>query len=136
MAQIQAYLGFKDNCQEAMEFYQQALGGELDIMTVAQSPVAAHMAAELQDRVLHSSLVKGDLTLLASDMARDVSSSQSVSLMLQCASREEAETYFQQLSEGGTVTHPLGPSFWGALYGEITDRFGIRWLLNSSESSS
>lgn len=130
MAQIQAYLGFTDQCQEAMEFYQQCLGGTLEIQTVGQSPVAADLPAEAQDRVLHSCLTRGDLTLYGSDLARDAAPNQAISLMLQCTSHEEVETYFQKLSEGGQVTHPLGPSFWGSTFGHLTDRYGVQWMLN------
>lgn len=132
MAQIQAYLGFTDNCKEAMAFYQQCLGGTLDIQTVGQSPVAAHMPPELQDRVLHSCLTLGDLTLFGSDMAQHVTPNQAISLMLQCTSQQEVETSFQKLSEGGQVTHPLGPSFWGSTFGQLTDRYGVQWMLNST----
>ena len=136
MAQVQAYLGFTDNCKEAMEFYQQMFGGNLEIMTVAQSPVAAQMPARLQDKVLHAALTSGALTLLGSDMVHDVTRSQSVTLALQCGSAEEAETYFHKLSAGGTVTHPLGPSFWGGSFGQLADRFGVYWMLKAGEAPS
>ncbi|PTA67420.1 VOC family protein [Deinococcus arcticus] len=132
MPQLQPYLGFNGKCQEAMTFYQACLGGTLDLMTVAQSPVAAQLPAEMQERVLHGSLVSGDLTLLASDMSQDIGRSQSVSLMVQCGSAEEAHATFAKLAEGGgTVTQPLGLSFWGSTFGHLTDRYGIHWLLNA-----
>ncbi|MBZ9712408.1 VOC family protein [Deinococcus multiflagellatus] len=131
MPQLQPYLGFNGACQEAMAFYQQCLGGTLDLMLAGESPVAAQMPPELHGHVLHGRLVSGDLTLLASDMTQDTARSQSVSLMLQCASAEEAHATFDRLAEGGTVTHPLGPSFWGSTFGHLTDRYGIHWLLNA-----
>lgn len=130
MAQIQVYLGFTDRCREAMEFYRSCFGGDLSVQTVAQSPVAKDMPAESQELVLHAMLVKGDLTLMASDMATDATPNASVSLLLQCTSADEIERCFQSLAVGGRVTHPLGPSFWGSTFGHLTDRFGIRWMLN------
>ena len=130
MAQIQAYLGFTDNCKEAMTFYQQCLGGTLDLQTVGESPVAGDLPDPMQGRVLHSVLTLGDLTLMGSDMAQDARPNQAVSLMLQCDSQEQVETYFQKLSEGGAVTHPLSPSFWDSTFGHLTDRYGVQWMLN------
>lgn len=130
MAQIQAYLGFSGQCREAMAFYQGALGGTLDIQTVGESPVAGEMPADAQNQVLHACLMLGDLTLMGSDMAGATAHSQAVSLMLQCDSQEQVTTSFQKLSEGGTVTHPLSPSFWGSTFGHLTDRYGVRWMLN------
>ncbi|MBZ9750785.1 VOC family protein [Deinococcus sp. HMF7604] len=131
MPQLQPYLGFNGNCQKAMTFYQACLGGDLDLMTVAASPVAAQLPPEMQNHVLHGRLVSGDLTLLASDMTQDTGRTQSVSLMLQCDSAEQARAAFEKLAEGGTVTQPLGPSFWGSTFGHLTDQYGIHWLLNA-----
>lgn len=130
MAQVQAYLGFTDNCQEAMTFYQRCLGGTLEVQTVGESPVAADLPAGMQDRVLHAVLTRGALTLMGSDLGTDVRPNGAVALMLACDSREETERSFQALSEGGTVTHPLGPSFWGSTFGHLTDRYGFQWMLN------
>lgn len=131
MAQIQAYLGFSGQCCEAMAFYQEALGGELDVQTVGESPVAGEMPAEAAARVLHASLTRGDLVLLASDMGGDVAPSGAVSLMLQCDSADDLHATFGRLAQGGAVTHPPTPSFWGSLFGHLTDRYGVRWMLNA-----
>lgn len=130
MAQIKAYLGFTNGCREAMEFYRGCFGGELSVQTVAESPTAAEMPAEMQERVMHASLESGDLTLMGSDMGPGAAGSGLVSLLLECASAEEIERYFERLAEGGRVTQPLVPSFWGSTFGHLTDRYGISWMLN------
>jgi PhnB protein len=33
------------------------------------------------------------------------------------------------LSDGGRVTVPFGKQFWGDLYGNFTDRFGVQWAI-------
>jgi PhnB protein len=53
-----------------------------------------------------------------------------VSLMLNCSSEEEIKDYYSKLSEGGEPTHPLEISFWGALFGDLTDKYGNQWLLH------
>lgn len=58
----------------------------------------------------------------------------SVALCLNCSSDEEINDFFDKLSEGGQVITPLHQSFWGATYGELTDRFGMLWMLNYTKN--
>lgn len=130
VAQVQAYLGFRGNCAEAMRFYQQALGGEPSIMTVGDSPQREHLPAGRHAEVMHASLTGGGFTLNASDMADAAQTSGLVSLTVQCDPADDVRGMFARLAEGGAVTHPLTPSFWGSLFGHLTDRHGVHWSLN------
>lgn len=127
---VQPYLGFGGHARAALEFYQSCLGGTLEIMTVAQSPVAAHFPPDAQEHVLHGTLTSGPLILNASDMREDTTPTHGVSLALHGRDPAEAARVFDALAQGGTVTQPLGPSFWGGQFGEVTDRFGLHWLMN------
>jgi PhnB protein len=125
------YLTFNGNCREAMTFYQQCLGGDLQIQPFAGSPAAAHLPAEVQGGVLHSILTNGSLVLMASDTGtRPVAKGDMVSLSVNCQSEEEINGLFQQFAQGGTVTMDLQDTFWGARFGMLTDRFGIDWMFN------
>ena len=53
-----------------------------------------------------------------------------ITLCLNCSHEEEVDTYFSRLSTGGHVITPLHQTFWGATYGELTDKFGMIWMLN------
>ncbi len=53
-----------------------------------------------------------------------------MSIMIECDSKEQIQIYFKKLSVGGIVKWPLEDTFWGALYGSLTDKFGVRWDLN------
>ena len=136
MAQIHAYLTFDGETREAMEFYHHCLGGDLEIQTVGESPMAEEVLAEAHDRVLHSSLRDGELVLMASDRLdhggenRQLVKGNAVHLSLNCTSKEEIQTCFASLSRGGEVTMPLQEQFWGALFGMLTDQFGMHWMLN------
>ena len=131
MAQINAYLHFNGNCREAMTFYQECLGGELTMQTVAETPTASQMPPEAQQQIMHANLTRGGLTLMASDMMREAPlHGNTISLMLYCSSEEEIDRCFASLSAGGTVNFPLTQQFWGAVYGELTDQFGLNWMLN------
>lgn len=133
MARVLAYLTFDGNCREAMEFYKSALGGELSVMTVDQSPAAAQMPKDELNLVMHAALKLGHLELMASDNfggGNKTSVGTAISLMLYCDSEAEIKAIFPKLAEGGRVNSELKQEFWGSLYGDITDRFGLRWMLN------
>ena len=132
MAQINSYLTFGGNCREAMNFYQSCLGGELYFQTVGESPMVEQIPVQMRDKILHSTLTKGALVLMASDMTPQsgLHVGNAVSLMLECESEEQIRECYYKLTEGGQATHPLEESFWGALFGGLTDRYGNNWLLN------
>lgn len=132
MAQISAYLNFNGNCQEAMLFYKECLGGELTVQTVEGSPIENECPPALKHLVLHASLLKDNLVLMASDMIGPDGfvPGNTISLSLNCSSQKEITGIFSKLSFGGQITHPLEKQFWGATFGVLTDKYGIRWLLN------
>lgn len=132
MTQINSYLTFNGNCREAMTFYKASLGGELILQTIGDSPLADKMPEKMKDCILHSTLINGTLLIMASDMVADkgLIKGNAVSLMLNCSSEEEIRVFYEKLSVGGEATHPLEISFWGALFGDLTDKFGNQWLLH------
>ncbi len=130
MSQIAPYLGFNGTCREAMTFYQQCLGGDLTLNTVADSPIADQMPPEAANNILHSTLQNGGATLLGSDMmgAKPVQGN-NVSISLDCGSEEEINRFFSALAVGGHITHAVKVEFWGGTFGALTDKFGINWML-------
>ena len=130
--QINSYLTFNGNCREAMTFYRDCLDGELDLQSIGESPMADKLPPQMKQRILHATLTKGDMVIMASDMVSEkgLIKGNSVSLMLNCSSEDEIKTLYAQLSRGGEATHPLEDTFWGALFGDLTDKFGNHWLLH------
>jgi PhnB protein len=134
MAQLNPYLNFNGKCREAMTFYQQCLGGELSIQKVSESPMAAQLPSEAAANILHSCLISDSLVLMGSDMmGTKLVKGNDVSLCLNCQREDEIVTFFTRLSAEGVVKTPLHQSFWGATYGELTDKFGMNWMLNYSK---
>lgn len=112
-----------------MTFYKHCFGGNLNMMTVEDSPMAEQWPPEAQKNILHASLEKEQLTLLASDMAgKEPVRGNTISLALTCSSEEEIKRYFDNLSTGGHVTHTLHIFPDGAI-GALTDKFGMNWVL-------
>jgi len=138
MAQINAYLNFNGNCREAMTFYKDCLGGELTVQTVEGSPVETQCPPSMKHQVLHASLLKDSLVLMASDMVGPDGfiKGNTISLSLNCRSEKEINAFFSKLSAGGQITHPLEKEFWGATFGVLTDKYGIRWMLNYDKNQS
>ena len=131
-ASLHVYLTFNGNCREAMEFYRNCLGGQLTLQTVGDSPLCNQIPAQMKESILHASLVKDQLVLMGTDMVGEegLKRGNTVSLMLDCCSEEEIRTCYDKLADGGVTTHPLHTSFWGALFGNLVDRFGNQWLLH------
>ena len=138
MFQINAYLTFDGNCREAMTFYQDCLGGELSFQTIGESPLSEKMPKQMRESILHATLTKGNLILLATDMVSGLGlvKGNSVSLSLYCSSEEETTSSYAKLSAGGTANHPLEDSFWGALFGDLTDKFGNHWIISFNRNST
>lgn len=138
MIQINSYLTFNGNCREAMTFYKECLGGDLFFQTVGESPLSEKMPKQMKDCILHSTLTKDKLVLMASDMVSETGliKGNSVSLSLHCSSEEEIKKCYAKLSAEGNADHPLENSFWGALFGDLTDKFGNHWLLNFNKISN
>jgi PhnB protein len=132
MTQINAYVGFNGECSKAMEFYRECIGGELIFQTVGESPIANQCPEAMKGHVLHSSLTKGPLLLMATDMVGPDGfiKGNNVALSLNCSSEEEINTFYSKLSAGGKILESLKPSFWGSLFGCFIDKFGINWMLN------
>jgi len=132
MTQINAYVGFNGRCREAMGFYQECIGGELTFQTIGESPIAGECPSAMKDNILHYSLTKGPLLLMATDMTGPDGfiKGNNISLSLNCSSEQEIDDFYTRLSADGKILDPLKTSFWGSLFACFTDKFGIMWMLN------
>jgi PhnB protein len=94
--------------------------------------MADKFPASIQNNILHSTLTNDNLMLLASDIASSsgLLKGNNVSLMLQCSSENQIIDCYAKLSDGGVQNHPLEDTFWGALFGGLTDKYGHEWVLN------
>ena len=137
MTQLIAYLQFQGQCREVLTFYHKCLGGELTLQKVGESPMAAQMTSEEAANILHGSLTKnGAPFIMGSDMmGARLKPGNSVAFCLNCSSDEEINDFFDKLSSGGQVITPLHQSFWGSTYGELTDKFGMLWMLNHTKTN-
>lgn len=132
MAKLNPYVKFNDGkCREAMNFYKDIFGGELEFMTIGESPMAKEVSSEKQGLIMHSTLKKGDFMFIGSDMMRDRAVvGDNVGMSLDCDSAKELDTIFSKLSKGGDVFMKPEEQFWGGYFGMVTDKYGVEWMLN------
>lgn len=138
MKQISAYLHFNGNCREAMTFYHECLGGELVLLPVGDSPIAADFPDQRQGTILHADLKVNGFTIMGDDQPVGPGDAigQPMSIMLECSSEAEVRDLFAKLSAGGEVRHPLEDTFWNSLFGDLTDQYGFHWYLNFDKNQA
>jgi PhnB protein len=134
--QMHPYVNFDGQCEAALTFYAQCLGGQLGaIFHYAGTSLADQVPADWQDKVMHGSVTIGGQVLQGADVGPDrYEQPQGFSLSLQMTSTTEADRIFHMLAKGGTIVMPLEKTFWAARFGVLVDRFGIRWLINCEGS--
>jgi PhnB protein len=129
--QLITYVSFAGNCEEAINFYKEALGAQI-IQISHMGDGQMEVPENLKDKVMHARLQVGENVLYMSDTFDPASVVQgnNISLSLQPETIAETEDLFNKLSAGGAVKMPLQDTFWGARFGMFTDKFGIHWMLN------
>jgi PhnB protein len=130
---IHPYLLFDGNCREAFTAYAKLLGGEtVAMLPHAGSPAENFVPAEWREKILHAAIeLPGGQLLMASDAPPGhYRKPQGFSIAVQTDTAADAERLFKVLSDGGTVTMPLGKTFWAESFGMLTDRFGTPWQIS------
>ena len=130
--QLNPYLTFTGNAEEAFEFYRSVLGGKLDVVRFGGTPAAQHTPPGWENKVLHARLESPAGVIMCSDASPEQAGPPAgrFNLSLQVDDEREAEAIFAKLSAGGQVTMPIEQTFWAKKFGMLTDKFGIAWLVN------
>lgn len=130
-SKLNPYVNVLDGrAREAVEFYQSVLGGELSLMTFGDMGMEGPSAS----MVMHSMLeTPSGFTLMVADAPPEmveVTVGNNISISLSGDDAEQLRGWFDALAEGGTVAMPLEKQMWGDVFGALTDRFGINWMVN------
>ena len=130
--QIEPYLFFEGRTEEALAFYQKALGAKVEMMMrnrESPEPPPPGMNAPAE-KIMHASILIDGARVMASDgMCSGKPNFQGFSLSVTAASEAEAKRKFNALAEGGKVTLPLNKTFFSPAFGKLTDRFGVGWMV-------
>ncbi len=131
---LNTYLTFDGNCREAFEFYRSVFGGEFtEFQTFGDGPPDMPVTDAEKNRVMHVALPVGSSVLMGSDSSSfgpPLAVGNNFSLSIEVESRERCDELCAKLSAGGAVIMPLQEQFWGAYFGQWTDRFGVNWMVN------
>jgi PhnB protein len=136
MAQINPYIHFNGNAEEAFVFYKSVFGGEFETvvrfsdMAIQEHPISDNEA----NKIMHIALPIGASILMGSDtpefMGRHSEQETRSKISISAESKEEADKLFNGLSAGGTVEMPIEESPWGSYFGMFRDKFGIEWMVD------
>lgn len=127
---VQPYLFFDGRCDEALAFYQDALGAKVEfLMRFKDSPEPPMMDVP-GDKVMHASFRIGETKLMASDgECGGKAHFQGFSLTYNAQDETEAKRAFEALSEGGQVQLPLTRTFFSPCFGMVKDKFDLGWMV-------
>jgi PhnB protein len=131
---LEPYLFFKGNCREAMNFYKDVFGGEVEF-TEADPEKMGDMPNKdwFKGKIMHSSL-KGPVKIMGSDSSIASDKAAKIELSLGGTDETQMRAIFDKLAEGGKVKTPLAKQFWGDTFGQLTDKYNIDWMMNIGDS--
>jgi PhnB protein len=131
---VQPYLFFNGRCEEAVEFYRNALGAQvLFTMRYKESPEPMppdRVPPGFENKIMHTSFKVGDTVVMSSDgCSTEKPKFEGFSLSISVPNEKEADKVFAALSNGGKVEMPLMKTFWSPRFGMVEDKFGIGWMV-------
>ena len=137
MAQINPYIHFNGNAEEAFTFYKSVFGGEFAMITrfknmsIPEHPISENEA----NKIMHIALPIGKCSvLMGSDtpefMGKHNENENRSKILISAESREKADQLFNGLSAGGKIEMPIADSPWGSYFGMFRDKFGIEWMVD------
>lgn len=132
---VQPYLFFDGRCEEAVAFYQKALGAQVE-MTMRYNeapdpPPPGMLKPGSENKIMHTQFKVGDSTIMASDgMSAGNPKFEGFSLSIAVPDAATADRMFNALADGGEVRMPMGKTFWSERFGMVKDRFGVGWMIN------
>ena len=130
MLGVSPYIAFRGNCREAIEFYKSSLEAEVIFShTYGDSPMSDMGPA---DNIMHCTIKVGNSQIMMCDDLRPNidTASGNISLAIGLNDPGKAKQLFENLAKGGTVVMPLNKTFWAEAFGMLSDKFGVRWMVN------
>lgn len=133
-SRLNPYITFAGDARQAMEFYKEVLGGTLRLNTYGEY---GQQDTPMADKIMHGMLESpSGFTLMGADTPTDDHKpGNNFSVSLSGDDDAELRGYWEKLSAGASVAVPLEKQMWGDVFGMCTDRFGITWMVNISQSA-
>ncbi|TYB78513.1 VOC family protein [Bizionia myxarmorum] len=127
---VQAYLAFNGNCQEALNFYGKLFNAEIKNRQTYQDR-EIDIPSSYREKLQHAELKGKGIHFMAYDASPDtpINHGNQIHMSVDIADKGEAENIFNQLSKSGKIHHNFKARKWG-YFGRCTDQFGINWMVN------
>ncbi len=131
---IQAYLSFKGQCQEALNFYQSIFGGKIENKQTYEGK-EIDIPENYRKNLQHAELKGKGFHFMAYDAAPDtaLTSGTTVQMSIDLDTKEEAKKVFDALSSSGRIHTPFQETSWDAYYGRCTDQYDVNWMINCAK---
>jgi PhnB protein len=133
---VQSYLCFEGRTEEALKFYEKAIGAKVDMLMRYKEAPDVTCTPGSEDKVMHAAFHVGDTQLMASDgRMQPPAKFSGISLTINAKDEVEAKKLFDSLADGGQVQMPLTPTFFSPSFGMVGDRFGVTWMVMADRKS-
>lgn len=127
--ELDIYLNYNGNCEQAFRFYEQHLGGKITTMVRhGGRPDQAHVPVGWETAILHARIEIGETVLMGADIP-GAEPMRSAYLTLSADSAEEAELLYVLLSDGGQIFMKMEETFFASRFAQLRDKFGTSWML-------
>ena len=126
--QLDIYVNYRGNCEEAFRFYEQHLGGKLTGMIRHGEQPNPNIPSEWKDKVLHARIEIGSTQLLGADIPQ-AESMRSAYLTLSLDDEQDAERVYALLADGGEIFMKMATTPFANRFAMLRDRFGTSWML-------
>jgi len=138
MAQINPYVHFNGNAEEAFTFYKSVFGGEFAALVRLKDmkgDLDNRLSESDANKIMHIALPIGKGGVLCAsdvpDFMGKVNENENRSkILVTTESKEEADKLYTGLSAGGKVEMPIGDSPWGSYFAMFRDKYGIEWMVD------
>ncbi len=134
---IEPYLFFGGRCEEALKFYQKAMGAKVTMLMryteCPEPPPPGRLPKGFEKKVMHAAFTVGQSLIMCSDGCEKGQKYDGFSLSLTFSSAPAAKRAYTALGKGGKVIMPLGKTFWSPCFGMVTDKFGIHWMVTTGQ---
>lgn len=134
MSRVSIYVNSLGRTEEQFDFYGRVFGSEPRGL-MRRGDLSPDGSDTDRASVMHIELdILGGLVLMGTDLLESAGHRLDVGnnmwINLEPDSLDEARRLFAGLSDGATEVVELQEMFWGAHWGSLCDRYGIRWMVN------
>jgi PhnB protein len=128
---LNMFLNFGGNCEQALRFYEQHLGGKITmLMRRSEQPGQPITWPGWENSVQYAYMDLGETQLMASDVPPDrFQPMRNAYLTLTVDGAAEAERVWALLSDGGQILMRMEETFFATRFGQLRDRFGTLWMI-------